>query len=181
MRVLPSTSLTQTFVISTDGCPNSWSNYKFSGGSDCSQSRGGLYTPTESQNKDAATALASGANSSEHQAFKNYGFTNITMSSWADDLILRGKQSVDMKAKNVTVGMISDANFTWVGMRGLAPSQPDKWVKAQSSPLKETKTLIQTLKDANDIPSASWAYHAGSHFGMHKKHSNRLTKLIIYS
>jgi hypothetical protein len=171
IRFLPSTSLGQTYAISTAGCPESLNNYTFYKNYTCNKSRGNLYKGSGALKQMAKTGEAYGVDLSGFSVFKNYGFQNINATFWPEALALNttsGSETSTTVINDVTVGLISETQFTWMNLLGLdsKPTMhtgPSNSKQAKSGAVLEQKSLLQTMKDANNIPSLSWAYHAGSY------------------
>jgi hypothetical protein len=174
IQFLPSTSLGQTYAISMDGCPTSWTNYTFYKDYSCNKSRGNLYKGSGALTQLAKTGEASRIDLSKFSVFKNYGFQNINATFWREALALKtttGSDSNRTVINDVTVGLVSDTQFTWMTLLGLDSKSTKHAVLSNSEQpkpgtIREQKSLLQTMKDANNVPSLSWAYHAGSYSRM---------------
>jgi hypothetical protein len=157
---LPSTSLAQTYLITSSGCPSEWENITFYHDYKCAKSRGYFYNAT----KDVQPVIGSGnyqTDITQFVGFHDYGFVDIQAAFGLDNIVVG-----DTVAKQIPVGLLADASFTWLGLLGLDPgvstfSLPSETGNS-SIQVQRRSSLLQILKDAGDIPSLSWSYHAGS-------------------
>jgi hypothetical protein len=167
IRVLPSTSLAQTYMISPDGCPPALSSATFLRGWKCDYSRGNIYNNTDWLATKKANGLLYGASLSQSLVFNSDEFRNMSAIFWPDDVSLAYNATKQI-ARNVTVGLIDNPKFSWTGLLGLDVQPTSHTMKSQETAdtagtVIVQKSIIQTLKDAKDTASLSWAYHAGSY------------------
>jgi len=167
IHVLPSTSLAQTYVISQDGCSPPLNNYTYDKFYECDRSRGSYYKVTQGLEDKANKGEAYITDISRYMVVGEYGFRNINVTYWPEDVTFGYKNKANLVVRNTTVGMISDYRCTWMGLLGLDPqlsnhTAPSNSVVAKPGSDVERTSLLQSMKDTNIIPSVSWAYHAGS-------------------
>jgi hypothetical protein len=154
-------------MISPDGCPKDLSNATFLRGWNCDYSRGSVYNYPNWLAMKQANGLLFGANLSNYLVFNNDEFRNMSAVFWPDDVSLAYGETKQI-ARNVTVGLIVNPRFSWMGLLGLDVQPTTHTMQSQETAATagttiEQKSIIQTLKDAKDAASLSWAYHAGSY------------------
>jgi hypothetical protein len=169
VRLLPSTSLGQTYMIAKTGCLESWKTYSFPDSQDCDESRGKLY-------KDTTHVIELGQQGEEYafqtklkkfKVFSLFGIDESEVQYWFDHLTFGYKTDLNdgkpghTSAANVPLGIMSDGKYSWTGLLGIDP-RPLNYTLSVSGREINRKSLLQTLRDARDIPSLSWSYHAGS-------------------
>ena len=155
MRVLISTASTNTWAVIPGGCPPGAPGV--SNDQNCSQSRGGLFNPSQSSSWSALGNYNLGTE-------ENLGYSYAA--SYGSDTIALGSSSYiegpTLKSQ-VVAGLETYAYYLGLFGLGRKPSN----ITSSSSPTNLTGTIpftsfLGSLKASNLIPSLSWAYTAGA-------------------
>ena len=145
VRVLPSTAGQQTWVVSPGGCPNNGT----SPSSFCSQARGGLFDPAQSE-----TWKPFGNYSVDLEVYLGYDYSAPlgldTLALGVSDPI--GGPTVQSQV----VSALAPYSF-YLGVFGLGHQGTNISNFTDPHP-----TFLTSLKNENLIPSLSWAYTAGA-------------------
>jgi len=181
VRVLPSTSIGQLLLIDSSGCPNDWNNLMFSGDLSCSESRGSVYLPESNfqQILDDPSTPSVKINLAQSNTFKNYGVNSLETNFNLDNFSFGDDPSNVTTVTQLAVGKTAAQFVSWVGMLGLDyhptnlidlnetlsenSTLRDNQQPVNSSRVLREESLLQKLKNAGNISSLSWAYHAGSY------------------
>ena len=147
VRVLPSTTGRQTWVVSTEGCPIGSPGTSTS--PSCDDSRGGLFDTTQS---------------SSWQVLGNYSL-DLESNLGYDETALFGLDTVALGFDNSTGGPTIDSQVMstlatddyYIGVFGLSPNATtlDNYTDPHSS-------FLTAMHNRSLIPSLSWAYTAGA-------------------
>ncbi|KAF2190223.1 acid protease [Zopfia rhizophila CBS 207.26] len=149
IRVLPSTASTSTWVVYDQGCPAD-------APSNCKDTRGGLFNPNNSLTWVPNSIFELGIEQNlDFNVFGDFGFDSVTL-GWQGS----GGPTVE----HSIVAGIGDTSFTWLGVLGLNP-RPTNFSTFLNNP---QVSLIQALRNQNNIPSMSWAYTAGAPYRLNK-------------
>jgi hypothetical protein len=155
VRVLPSTSMSTIWaVMASIGCPDGW----IGGTKNCTISRGGLFNGTasttyESRNNYSLENVAS---------LKNYGLASEAIHMGLDLTTLGYKGSSSSNPQKQIIWDFGSYQYTLQGLVGLhqAPvNLSDTGGFGYPNP-----SFIQTLRNANSIPSVSYGYTAGAKY-----------------
>jgi hypothetical protein len=174
LRLLPSTSLSQTYVISSPGgCPASTLNVTFDTGSSkrpdtCPDSRGGLYQLDNDRSaKQIDPSVTDPLNTttydiSKYRTFRDFGgefFANGFMSTLSFGYFPASESKQNIQ---VPVMQINDWNYTWTGYLGLH-AQRSLYTTNTSDISQLARTSLMQAMNGSLIPSVSWGYTAGSY------------------
>jgi hypothetical protein len=178
LRLLPSTSLSQTYVVSDPGgCPSSTNNVTFDTGSSkrpdpCADSRGGLYTlesDKSAKHIDPAITTALNAtfyNVTKYRTFGDFG-ANFLANGFMSTLSFGYFPASESKQNiQVPVMQFNDWNYTWTGFLGIHAAK--SLYSTNSSDTSElARSSLMKAMNGSLIPSVSWGYTAGSYNRMY--------------
>lgn len=150
VRVLPSTTGRQTWVVGTEGCPVGSSGTLTH--PSCDDSHGGLFDTTQS---------------SSWQGLGNYSL-GLELNLEYDETAPFGLDTVALGFNNSTGGPTIDSQvisslmtdgYYYVGVFGLSPNATsfDNYTNPRSS-------FLTTMHNRGSIPSLSWGYTAGARY-----------------
>jgi hypothetical protein len=191
LRLLPSTSLPQTFVVGPGGCPPSFNIYTFrasgsgneSSPTTCSISRGGVFDSHQDQSV-TSTFLSDGEDAkkvydlSKYQAFSNYGY-NLSALMYQSNLSFEFSPTIPPNySLQIPIAEFNDISYTWLGLLGIDPRSSN--YSKNDNFYVEQPSLLTSMKQKGLIPSISWAYTAGSYgreycFGILETYNNSQT------
>jgi hypothetical protein len=157
VRLLPSTSLSETYLIVPKGCDNDVTRGKtFVNNASCDQSRGGLFNANESLNYIPQSIY----NPGQYRTFALYGKDDFNAELGFDELRMGLPSEDKVGIKQMNVFGYTDFYFSWTGLLGIDP-RPSFFTGTRgfSSP---QPNFLQQLFDKGQVPSLSWAYTAGS-------------------
>lgn len=143
VNVLISTSEPVEYIIVPEGCTNSKND-------SCASARGGLYNPKVSstwQEKGWYTTTAEATLGYSNKG--EYGFDTVALGYQGSGGPSLGNQ--------IVAGIATDDFY--IGLFGLLP-KPFNFTNHDNP----YPSYLQTLKDADEIPSLSWAYTAGARY-----------------
>lgn len=156
LRLLPSTSLPEIYVIHPEGCTplkNATVN-----GMSCKDARGGLFSRNSSTSYETFQSFNVGKNA----PLRNFGFPTLQAFFGWDSITLNQPNRPGVKNPNVPKLLIAEMatrNYSLMGLLGLdiRPTYLKGLGREQPQ-----NGLVTEFKKFERIPSLSWAYTAGS-------------------
>lgn len=145
MRLLPSTTGNAVWPVLSEGCTHQ-------DPSDCSEARGTIYQPENSTSFSDIGLFELGLIEESALGYSGNG------SFGYDDVIMGMEGASSPIVKHQVVEGFATKDF-YVGTIGLSPHAINI-----SSFSNSTKSLLDSLKEQNSIPSLSWAYTAGASY-----------------
>lgn len=151
VSLFPSTAGSVTWVIASDsGCPDGVPVPPSVGSTGCSDSRGRLYNSNQSATYVPNSIYTLGVEGNLGlDSAGNFGYDDVTFGTAG---------SAGPSAQHQIISAIADPKY-WVGSFGLNP-QPSNFTNFVSP----QPSLMQTLRQNNQIPSISYAYTAGAYY-----------------
>ena len=154
VMLLPSTAASEIWVTDqATGCPDGVPVPPATGNPNCFDSRGRLFNSNQSATWVANSIYTLGVEANLGlDSAANYGYDNIVVGTAGSN---------GPSADHQVVANNADPRY-WMGALGLNP-QPTNFTNFVSP----QPSLMQTLKNTNQIPSISYGYTAGAYYSEH--------------
>lgn len=153
VRLLPATSMVETYVVSSRGCEvPGWDR------NDCVQKRGGVFTYNQS-----ATWIDTMPHKLDDMAvFQRYGLKDMGAEFGRDTISPGYVDSGNVVVPSAVVGGVLDVKYFVMGQFGLRPEPTNFTDKSEMN--AGQRSFMQRLKVQKSIASLSYGYTAGAYY-----------------